>query len=255
MTRNAAPEILEVTAENVEKTGFFCYMSKKKSEGYQRKLKWLKRRFAEGLRIKMLALPERGFIEYIPAERAWRAVHADGYLLIHCLWVVGKSKGRGFATALLDECVADAKRHKMKGVATVTSEKVWMAGRRVFEKHGFECVDTALPAFTLLVKRFADHPLPCFAGKWEEKARALGKGLTIVRSDQCPYIVDATSTAMAAAEKAGVRSRVVQLESRDDVLRFSPSPYGVFGLVLDGRLLSYYYQLEKDLLPLLSGAS
>jgi hypothetical protein len=143
----------------------------------------------------------------------------------------------------------------MKGVATVASETVWMAGPGVFEKHGFERVDTASPAFSLLVKRLADHPQPRFAGKWEEKARAMGEGLTIVRSDQCPYIVDATTTAMAAAEKAGVRSRVVQLESREDVLRYSPSPYGVFGLVLDGRLLSYYYQLQKDLLPLLSGAS
>lgn len=255
MTRNAAPEILEVAAENVEKTGFFCYMSKKKSEGYQRKLKWLHDRFAEGLRIKMLVLPERGFIEYIPGEHAWRAVHAEGYLLIHCLWVVGKSKGRGFATALLDACLADAKRHKMKGVATVTSEKVWMAGRRVFERHGFQCVDTAPPAFSLLVKSFKKCPLPSFAGKWEEKSRAFGKGLTVIRSDQCPYIVDATSTALAAADKAGVKSRVVELASRDDVVRLSPTPYGVFGLVLDGKLLSYFGQLEKDLLPLLSGAS
>jgi hypothetical protein len=37
-------------------------------------------------------------------------------------------------------------------------------------------------------------------------------------------------------------------------MRLSPSPYGVFGLVLDGRLLSYYYQLEKDLVPLLGPA-
>ena len=54
--------------------------------------------------------------------------------------------------------------------------------------------------------------------------------------------------------KAGIKSRVVELRSRDDLLRLSPSPYGVFGLVLDGKLLSYHYLLEKDLLPLLSQA-
>ncbi len=64
-----SPEIIDVHSENVDKTGFFCFMSKRKSEGYQRKLRWLKGRFAEGMRIKMLALPERGFIEYIPGER------------------------------------------------------------------------------------------------------------------------------------------------------------------------------------------
>lgn len=254
MNRNAATELVDVGAENVEKTGFFCFMSKKKSEGYQRKLAWLKDRFGEGMHIKMLALPERGFIEYIPGEHAWRAVHADGYLFIHCLWVVGKSKGKGFSTALLDACIAEAKRLKRRGVAMMTSEKVWMSGRRVLDKHGFECVDTAPPAFSLMVKKLGKHPSPSFAGGWEAKARALGKGLTVVRSDQCPYIVDATNAAVATAAKAGVANRVVELGSRDDLLRLSPSPYGVFGLVLDGKLLSYHYLLGKDLLPLLSPA-
>jgi len=245
-------EIITVTAQNIETTGFFCYMSKKKSEGYGRKLKWLRDRFGEGMCIKLLKLPERGFIEYISGEHAWRAIHADGYLFIHCLWVVGKSKGKGFATALLDTCIADARRSKMKGVAMVTSEKVWMLSRRILDKHGFECVDSAPPAFSLMVKKFGNHPSPTFSGNWEDKAKALGKGLTVIRSAQCPYTVDATDAAVGAAAKAGIKSRVVEMKSRDDVLRLSPSAYGIFGMVLDSKLLSYHYQLEKNLLPLLA---
>jgi N-acetylglutamate synthase-like GNAT family acetyltransferase len=79
----------------------------------------------------------------LPGEFSWRAVHADGYMLIHCFWVVGKSKGREFGAALLDECVAEAKRLKMKGVAMVTSEKNWLAGRGLLASQGFECVDEA----------------------------------------------------------------------------------------------------------------
>ena len=75
--------------------------------------------------------------------------------------------------------------------------------------------------------------------------------MTVVRSDQCLYVEDATATVVAAAEKAGVPWHVVELRSRDDVLRLSPSPYGVFSIVRDGRLLSYHYLLEKALLPLL----
>jgi hypothetical protein len=52
----------------------------------------------------------------------------------------------------------------------VTSEKVWMLGRRILDKHGFECVDSAPPAFSLMVKKFGKHPSPSFAGNWEEKA-------------------------------------------------------------------------------------
>jgi GNAT superfamily N-acetyltransferase len=251
MTGSNTIEIVDVDIENVERTGFFCFMSKKKSDGYQRKLRWLKARFAEGMHIKMLTLPERGFIEYIPGEYSWRAVHADGYMLIHCLWVVGRSKGKGLSYALVDACIADARKAGMKGVAMVTSEKVWLSGGRVLEKHGFECVDTAPPSFSLMAKKFAKGPAPSFAGNWEEKAKAFGCGLSIIRTDQCPYIVDAVATAVATAEKAGIQRRTVEFSSRDDLVKRSPSPYGVFGLVLDGRLLSYHYLLEKDLAPLL----
>ena len=84
--------IVDVNSDNVEQTGFFCFMSKRKAEGFQLKLQWLKQRFAEGMRIKMFELPERGFIEYIPGEYAWRAVEAEGYMMIHCLWVGGKKQ-------------------------------------------------------------------------------------------------------------------------------------------------------------------
>jgi GNAT superfamily N-acetyltransferase len=243
--------MIDVGPDNIDKTGFFCFMSKKKTEGYQRKSAWLKARFAEGLQIKMLTLPERGFIEYIPGKYAWRGVHADGYMFIHCLWVVGKSKGKGFSTALLDACIADAKKQKLKGVAMVTSEKVWLAHRQVLDSNGFKCVDTAPPSFSLMVRKFGNHSSPTFVGGWEKKAAAFGKGLTIIRSDQCPYILDATQAAVAAAEKAGITSRIVDLQTRDELLHQSPSAYGVFSLVLDGKLLSYHYQLEKDLIPLL----
>ncbi len=251
MSLSDGENLIVVGAENVEKSGFFCYMSKKKSEGYQRKLRWLKERFAEGMCIRMLPLPERGFIEYIPGEYGWRAVHADGYMLIHCLWVVGKSKGKGLSGVLLDACIEDARQRGMKGVAMVTSEQVWLAGRGVLEHHGFQSVDEAPPAFSLMAKKFGKQHSPQFAGGWEEKAAAFGAGLTILRSDQCPYIVDASAAAGEAAAKAGVACKVVELRSREDVIRISPSAYGLFGLVLNGKVVSYHYQLEKDLLPIL----
>jgi hypothetical protein len=47
-------KIIDVNINNVEKVGFFCRMSKMKTEGNQQKLRWLKKRFDEGLKIKML---------------------------------------------------------------------------------------------------------------------------------------------------------------------------------------------------------
>ena len=248
--RSLRPTLIDVSAANIDRTGFFCLMSRRKSEGYARKLAWVKARLAEGMRLKLCELPDRGFVEYIPGEYAWRAVRADGYMVIHCLWVVGRSKGRGLGTALLEACLADAKRAGMRGVAILTSEGTWLAGRRFFERRGFEAVDAAPSSFSLMVRKFGRHPSPSIVGGFEGKARALGPGLTIVRTDQCPYNVGAIAAARAAAASAGIESRLLELTSREDVLRLSPSPYGTFGLVLDGRLLSFHYETGNDLAAL-----
>lgn len=121
-------KIVNVTADNVEKERFFCYKSKPKTPGYQKKLAWLKARFEEGMVIKILYEGKRsfGFIEYIPGEYAWRAVHASGYMFIHCIWVVGSGKRKGYGSRLLSECLQDARARGMHGVAMITSSRVWL---------------------------------------------------------------------------------------------------------------------------------
>ena len=200
-------EIIDAQARNVKETGFFCYMSKRKTEGWRRKLLWLKARFAEGLKIKMLKLPERGFIEYVPGEFAWRAIQAKGYMVIHCLWVVGRSKGKGLASALLEACIEDARRAGMKGVAMLVSEGSYMKWKRFLAEHGFETVDTTPPYFELMARKFGQAPSPSFTKGREKKARTYGKGLVILRSDQCPYFEDATQALLATAGRRASRAR------------------------------------------------
>jgi GNAT superfamily N-acetyltransferase len=245
-------EIIDVRPDNVSETAFFCYMSKRKSEGFRRKLDWVRARFDEGMRIKMLKLPERGFIEYLPGDVAWRAVNAaQGYMIIHCLWVVGRSKGKGFGAMLLNECIRDAKKAGMAGVAMVTSEGTWLAGKKLLLRQGFDAVAEAPPSFSLVVKKFKPAPLPFFPRDWEARAKRFGKGLTVLRSDQCPYLEDATNTLMEAAAEKGIRSRVVELKTATEARSLSPSPYGVFNIVLDGRLLSYRYLLKEEFFQML----
>lgn len=196
----------------------------------------------------MFPLPERGFIEYIPGEYAWRAVQAEGYMLIHCLWIVGKSKGKGLSSFLLNECLKDAKATGMRGVAMVTSEKNWLTGKKVLLKHGFESVAEAPPAFNLMVKKFHKGPSPSFTGDWDKRARRFGHGLTVIRSPQCPYVPDATNIVSETAEKLGIQYKTVELRSAEEVRELSPSAHGVFSIVYNGRLLSYHYLLSKDLI-------
>lgn len=255
---NQEYEIKTVDADNVDRTGFFCYMSKRKEPGYKQKREWLEARFAEGMKIKILHETggrDTAFIEYIPGEYAWRAVHAPGYMVIHCLWVVGKGKGKGYGRLLIEECIQDARAQKMKGVAMLTSDRTWLAGREVFESNGFTQADSAPPCFQLMAHRFGSGPEASLPQDWEARARAFGRGLTIIRTPQCPYIENGARDILSFAKARGIHSKVVELHTAKEVQEQSPSAYGVFGTVLDGKLLAYQYLLEKDFDKLLQERS
>lgn len=242
--------IIDVTKNNVTETGFFCKMSQRKSEGYKRKLNWLSNRFDEGLKIKMLDLKQngRGFIEYIPGEYAWRAVNAEGYMFIHCLWIVGQSKGKGYAKLLLNECINDAKKQKMNGVAMLTSEGNWLISKRIFEQAGFTTVDS-IPPYDLMVLNFKKHETPSFPQNINDRIKKFGNGLTVIRTDQCPYLDDATNTIKTYAQKKKINFKEIELTSAKDVREKSPSPYGVFSIIYNKELLSHHYLLPRDIEP------
>jgi L-amino acid N-acyltransferase YncA len=253
MSKAKGSVIIDVGRSNVDQTGFFCYMSKRRSEGFLRKMAWVKARFDEGMRIKMLEPPERGFIEYIPGEYAWRALNAPGHMVIHCLWVVGRSKGKGLGGLLLEACIADARKAGMCGTAMVASPGNWLAGRRIFEKHGFKAVSTAPPSFVLMVKRLGPGPAPSFPRDWEARAAHFGDGLTVVTSGQCPYHPAAVENLLAAAAKGRIKARAVELRTAREVQALSPTPYGAFSIVLDGKLIGYHYLTQEKFLQAVKG--
>ena len=242
-------EIIDVDPSNVEKEGFFCYMSKRTSPGYQQKLAWLKARFAEGMKLRILHETggrNVGYIEYIPAEYAWRAVNAPGYMVIHCLWVVGKGKGKGYGSHLIQLCLEDARAQGKHGVVMVASDGTWLAKKDVFLKNGFEVVEKAPPSFDLLAYRFDDDPTPAFPTDWEARQARFGDGMSIIRTPQCPYIENAVAEVQRIAAEDGIQTNVVEMLSAAEVQATSPSPYGTFGIVLDGKLFSYHYLSRRD---------
>ncbi|MBN1617726.1 GNAT family N-acetyltransferase [Candidatus Dojkabacteria bacterium] len=249
-------KLIKVDASNVDKYGFFCRMSKMKTKGNQDKMNWLTDRFKEGLVMQLLDLKDggRGYIEYIPGEYCWRAINADGYMVIHCLWVVGKSQNKGYGKLLIEKCIADAKQQKMKGVAMLTSEKTWLAKKGFLEKMGFESVsESDDKVFNIMVLPFDKSDKPTFSGNFEKKAAAYKDGFTVFMTHQCPYIDDAAKVVEEYARKKGLPFKTVELTSAKEVRELCPSPYGTFSIVYNGKLLSYTYLLEKDLDELVSG--
>jgi len=238
-------EIIDTNAENILDYGI-CGYSNVKRPGYLEKVEWLRERFSEGMRIKTLYSHEhgtQGMIEYIPGEYCWRPVEARGYMFIHCIFVGFKRayKKKGYATLLLNECIHDAQRKKMHGVAATTRKGAFMAGKELFVKNGFVVVDTAPPDFELLVRKFdEDTPSPRFKGNWEKRLGAYEEGLTIIRADQCPYTVkNVREIAEVAQRDFGLQPKVVTLKNHRDA-QGSPSPLGIFCIVYKGEVIAHH---------------
>lgn len=220
--------------------GFFCYKSKPKSTGYARKLSWLEHRFDEGLRLHIVVEDGRsvGFIEYIPAELAWRPIQAPGYLFIHCIWVVGRAKKKGYGSRLLEMSVQDARESGKRGVAMTTKKGGHMAGKRLFLKHGFELIDRH-SSFELVATAFGDQPLPAWPHDWDDRQASLGAGLTVVYADQCPYFDRTVAEVLETARKLGIEPvRALKLRTAAEVQEKALTPYGTYSIVHNGILLS-----------------
>lgn len=235
-------ELMDAGPDFLAKYGV-CGYKNRKQDGYQKKLSWLKERYKEGLRTKVLYSEKDGLIgstEYMPGEYTWRAIQAPGYLVIQCLFILKRAyKGQGLGTRMVMAFEKDAKEAGMHGVAVVTSRKTWMAKKDLFLKLGYDLIEEAPPHYELLVKRFqSDAPLPSFTGKWKEKLKEFSDGLTILYANQCPYVAKAMNEIPPVARKEfGVEPRIVQLKSAEDV-RNSPNPFGVFSIILNGELVA-----------------
>jgi len=232
--------IVTVDTSNIDDFGFFC-VKNKKHPGYRTKHSWLKKRFAEGMRIKLILTPEgdqAGFLEYIPGEFTWRVVNAPGYLVIHCIWVNSWKHGyTGMASTLIDHCIQDAESNKKSGVAVVSSDGSWMARKDIFLNNGFTQADEAAPHFQLLIKKIRSGQIPSFPQNWEERLKKLS-GLQLLYTNQCPYIGKAILELPPVAEKFGIGLKLIELTDAQEAREQMVSPYGIFNLVYNDRLLA-----------------
>lgn len=237
-----APVLVDLDSSNLDQYPC-CGIRNSSHPGLAAKRRWMETHFPLGLRAKVLVAPGGrpcGYIEYLPGEFAWRGVRAEGYLFIHCLWNHRKEcQNLGWAGAMIEACFRDAKTSGAYGVAVMTRDRPWLAGRSIYLANGFELVDEAPPDCQLLVRKCKrSAPDPRFAGAYERKAAGLGPGLTIICSDQCPYIAKfADEITETAVEEYGLRPEIVELTSCVDA-QDAPTPYAVFSIFYDGRLLA-----------------
>ncbi|MFW9829934.1 MAG: GNAT family N-acetyltransferase [Candidatus Thorarchaeota archaeon] len=253
-------EIIDINSTNLVKYGLFCKKSQKKEVGYKNKIEWIKERFKEGLKYKLLRIREQnkvslgGFIEYIPGKYNWRGIAADDWMVIHCIWIVGKFKKKGYASRLLEECMKDAAEVGMQGIVCMTAEKGgWLPNKRLFEKHGFKKVDEFKPYFGLYAKALSDKArLPKFFPISNDKIKEYDTRVTVLYSHQCPYISRTIEEIRDFAETKALSFQAINLKSCKEAQQNQIHPYGTYCIFSDEKLLSYIPGERKRILDLLN---
>jgi len=160
-------------------------------------------------------------------------------MFIHCIFVGFKSefKGKGYASALIDECIKDAQEAVLHGVAVVTRKGPFMAKRIFSSKRVFVVVAEAKPDFELLALKF--NPGATDPEFTTPKLEGFSDGLTIIRSPQCPYSFKNVDAIVETAKKLGIIVRLLDLKDFE-AAQCSPCAFGTFCIIYNGKIISYH---------------
>jgi hypothetical protein len=240
MTAMDTLEITDVSPANVLQAGIYC-VKNYRAEGSVNKTEWFLKHYDSGLRIRIAIVDgkQAGFIEYLPAEIAWRPVDADNYLFIQCIGIFMKDvRSKHLGSELISACEKDAHQLGKAGICTMTSDGAWMANKSVFEKNGFTEVEK-LDRYELMVRKFDEQsPAPRFIN-WK-KNQAQYTGWNLIYANQCPWHIKSVQDLSAAATKRGIVLKVTLLKTSEEAKQ-APSGFGVYSLIHDGRLIEDHY--------------
>jgi ribosomal protein S18 acetylase RimI-like enzyme len=245
--------IITVTKENLEQEHICCAISNNKDIQVLAKKTWLAERFADGLVFKKCDVRGKCFIEYIPAERAWCPIEAEGYMHINCLWISGQFKGHGYSNLLLEECIKDSKEKGKKGLCVLSSNKKmpYLSDPKHLKYKGFSVADTSEPYFELLYLPFeADAPKPCFKES-VKKPQINVQGFVLYYAHQCPFTAKYVPMIEDIARAKATPFNAVRFKTTAEAQN-APAPFTSYSLFYNGEFITNEILSDKKFEKLLT---
>ena len=235
-------QFITLTKGNIDKEHICCAFSDKKCrESYELKKDWLRKEFDNGYIFRRLDERAKVFIEYVPAEKAWIPVDAPNCLMINCLWVSGQYKGKGYAKALLQSAIDDAKQQGKDGLVTVVGTKKFhfMSDTKWFLLQGFEKVEELPSGFSLLVKKLSSvSPNPRFRRSVQSGECPDKNGVIVYYSNRCPFTEYHIQHSLTeTAKKRNLPLEIIKLETMEQA-QDAPIPATIFSLFYNGKFIT-----------------
>lgn len=233
---------ITLTKDNIDHEHICCgFSSKEAKEGYDLKKEWLKKEFDNGYVFRRLDARAKVFIEYVAAEKAWAPVDAPNYLMINCFWVSGQYKGKGYAKALLQTAIDDAKKQGKDGLVTIVGTKKFhfMSDTKWLLRQGFETAQELPNGFSLLVKKInVDAPTPAFKASVLSGESPDKEGLVAYYTHRCPFTEGSVRQSLKeVAEKKQIPLKIIQLETLEQA-QAAPTPATIFSLFYNGKFVT-----------------
>lgn len=239
---------IDLSAANIDNEHICCAFSDAKcKESYALKKEWLKSEFEKGYVFRRLDERAKVFIEYGPAETAWLPVEAQGYLNVNCLWVSGQYKGKGYAKALLETAMDDARRQGKKGLVTVVGTKKFhfMSDIKWLLKQGFVETDRNADGFSVLTLLLEGNGVDLNAGEkpvFKASAKTgecpIKEGIVVYYSNRCPFAeYHVTQSLVETATKRNIPYTLIKLETME-MAQSAPTPATIFSLYYEGKFIT-----------------
>lgn len=246
-------DIITLTKENIDTEHICCAIASNKDIQVSSKKAWLLERFEDGLVFKKCDVRGKCFIEYLPAEKAWSPVEADGYMFVNCLWVSGKLKGQGLSNLLLQECIEDSMTKGKKGLVILSSEKKlpFLADPKYLVHKGFLEADFVKPYYRLMVlpfKSVVDKP----AFKNHVKSPVVKeRGFVLYYTHQCPYTAKYVPIIEGIAKEKDIPFHSVLLETMEQA-QAAPAPFTTYSLFYNGEFMTNEILSDKKFKKILA---
>lgn len=198
---------------------------------------WLLDRFKEGMVIIKMDTPKEAFIEYIPAEQAWKPIYAPGFTFINHVFVEEDNPKQWLKSELLQ--TAETNNSKSNGMVIVLENQYFNRHRDFYLQRGY-LEHAHILGFTMLVKKFRlEVPFPSFTLPITEKTNPLNPhGITISYADQSAFVNYYIHEMKIIFEDMGFDVILHKVHTPEEA-RESGSPYGTFGVFMDGHYLTH----------------
>jgi len=247
-------DIITLNKENLDSQHICCAIwdDKENKQRAESKKQWLRQRFDEWLVFKKYDLRWKVFLEYADIENCWKPLVWTNCYVINCLWVAWEHQWKGYARALLHECIKEAQNTQKDWICVIVNKKKkpFAQDKKFFTKFGFEIIDKADPDYELLaykIKQNIDANFTENAKSWTCENK---KWFSIIYTNQCPFNEVYSKIMQNYIISKWFECKVSKLANRGEVIKYA-WPNWSFSLYFDGRFVWHEIIINKKLDKLL----